>query len=78
MLVRVKDTFRGTFGQFDTVLNTVNPKKAGDEPFEVSDSVARVQIAAGVLEKADGKGVIEQVAPAEPEPVEPEPSAIPR
>jgi len=73
MLVKVKESFRGTFGQFDVTLNTVNAKKAGDEPFEVPDSVARVQIAAGVLEKAEGKSAVEPVAPAEPEPVQPEP-----
>jgi len=49
MLVKVNDKFRGNYGQYDKVLATVHVKRAGDDPFEVDDEVAKAQIAAGVL-----------------------------
>lgn len=50
MLVRVRDDFNGTFGHYVEKYHSVEPKHAGDAPFEVSDRVAREQIANGVLE----------------------------
>jgi hypothetical protein len=63
MLVRVNDNFPGVFGAYNERLHCVDAKRAGDEPFEVSDSVAKIQIHNGVLVAVGGS------APAAPAPV---------
>ncbi len=50
MLVRVRNDFAGTFGYYLKEYNTVIPKRAGDEPFDVPEHVAREQIHNNVLE----------------------------
>jgi len=63
MLVRVNDNFPGVFGAYNERLHCVDAKRAGDAPFEVSDSVAKIQIHNGVLVAVDA------YAPAAPAPV---------
>lgn len=53
MLVKVKDTYPGVFGHYVEKYHSVEPKRAGDAPFDVPEDVAKKQIANNVLEVVD-------------------------
>lgn len=38
MTVKVSDSYAGIYGCYNTLTHSVEPKKAGDSPFEVPDS----------------------------------------
>lgn len=69
MIVKVSDRYKGVYGHFNKTLNTVEAKRAGDPPFEVSEDIAERHIKSGVLVALDAK-------PSEPEPAEPEAKVI--
>ena len=74
MLVKVNDSYMGSFGLSDPLIHSVTPKRAGDPPFEVPDDVAASHIRRGILVPVESK----TAKVIEPEPVkavEPEEAA---
>jgi hypothetical protein len=68
MLVKVNDEFKGTFGQYDETAKTVYAKKAGDDPFVVSDVTANRMIQKGILVAVGGGSPVSSPEPEEPVP----------
>lgn len=65
MLVKINDAYHGTYGHFNSELNTVTPKRAGDPPFEVPSGTAERHIRNGVLVAVSGVAKSEtKAAPA--------------
>ena len=76
MLVKVNDSYLGSFGLSDPLIHTVTPKRAGDPPFEVPDDSAAHHIKIGVLipvevktAKVEDPEPVETIEPDEPAPV---------
>lgn len=71
MLVTINPDYKGTYGHFVEELGSVALKKAGCEPFEENDYIARKQIKNGVMVAVNPATVpVEPAEPVKTEPVE--------
>lgn len=71
MLVTINPEYKGTYGHYVAELKTVQPKKAGCEPFDEDPVIAHKQIKNGVMVAVDPATVPVETAKTEPVKAEP-------